>query len=108
MSQTQIGFRSTNGARIHMTHIISRAERDSFDGTIEELVRLVAPEVVEKLSRVLLRHVARERVDRVNTDGVMVLSLDAVVFTPEELETELMEAYARGMAAVRGGSFNVD
>ena len=108
MNKTQIGFRRKRGTQLWFSHIVTRAERDAFPGPIEELVRLVAPDVAEGMYRTLLRHVVRERLDRVGSDGVMALNLDVVVFSPEELESELMEAYARGMAAVQGGSFNVD
>lgn len=108
MNQTQIGFRRKRGAQFQLSHIITRAERDAFHGPIEEMVREVAPDVAESMYRTLLRHVVRERLDRVCSDGVMALKLDVVVFSPEELESELMEAYARGMAAVQGRAFNVD
>ena len=91
-----------------MVHIITRTERDAFAGPVEELVRLVAPDVVEKLCRILLRHVARENLNRIGNEDLLALKLDVVVFTPEELDTEMMEAYARGMAAARGASFYVD
>ena len=91
-----------------MAHIITQTERDAFAGPIEELVRLVAPDVVEKLSRILLRHVVREDLNRVCSEELLALKLDVVVLTPEELDTEMMEAYARGMAAARGAWFHVD
>lgn len=108
MNQTQIGFRWKRGARLQLSHIVARAEMEAFPGPIEEMMRAMAPDVAEGMYRTLLRHVVRERLDRVCTDEVVALKLDVVVFSPEELESELMEAYARGMAAAQGGSFNAD
>lgn len=97
-----MGFRPTRGVRLHVTRIISGQEIAGFQGTVEELVDAVAPELAEKMRKAVLRQAVRRRAH--DPTGAEVLTLDTVVLSWDEFEEELLAAYASGHAAAMKGA----